>query len=272
MSEISAADVMKLRKATGAGMMDCKTALNESNGDFNTAIDIIRKKGQLVASKRADREAAEGAVIAKATNNKGALIILNCETDFVAKNESFVTFANEILDLALKELPADLTILKSLKLKGKTVEELITEQVGIIGEKIELTYYSNITADEVVAYVHPGNKLATLVGFNKKVSLQVGKDIAMQIAAMAPVAIDRDDVPAELIEKEKEIGREQARMEGKPETILDKIAEGKLNKYFKDFTLLNQDFTKDNKKTIRQYLKESDPDLMVTAFYRQTLK
>ena len=272
MAEISAADVMKLRKATGAGMMDCKAALQESNGNFDAAIDTIRKKGQLVASKRADREAAEGAVIAKAAGQKGAIIMLNCETDFVAKNEKFVAFAHSILDLALQKLPADLAALNSLNLEGKSVKERITEQVGIIGEKLELSFYGKIESGEVVAYIHPGNKLATLVGFNKKTITQVGKDIAMQIAAMAPVAVDKENVPAEMIAKEKEIGREQAHLEGKPENMLDKIAEGKLNKFFKDYTLLNQDFTKDSKKTVRQYLKESDPELTVTGFFRQSLK
>jgi elongation factor Ts len=272
MAEISAADVMKLRKATGAGMMDCKAALQESNGDFDVAIDTIRKKGQLIASKRADREASEGAVIAKADNKKGAVIILNCETDFVAKNEKFVAFAHSILDLAIQKLPADLTALKALNLGGKTVGEKVIEEVGVIGEKLELSFYGKIEAGEVVAYIHPGNKLATLVGFNKKTASQVGRDIAMQIAAMSPVAVDKENVPAEMVAKEKEIGREQARLEGKAENMLDKIAEGKLNKFFKDYTLLNQDFTKDNKKTIRQYLKESDPELTVTEFFRQSLK
>jgi len=272
MAEISAADVMKLRKVTGAGMMDCKAALQESNGDFDVAIDIIRKKGQLVASKRADRDASEGAVIAKASGIKGALIILNCETDFVAKNEKFVAFAHSILDLALEKMPADLAALKALKLGDKTVEQKVVEEVGVIGEKLELSFYGKIEAGEVVAYIHPGNKLATMVGFNKKVNAQVGKDVAMQIAAMAPVAVDKDFVSEETIAKEKEIGREQARLEGKPENMLDKIAEGKLNKFYKDSTLLNQDFTKDSKKTVRQYLKESDADLTVTEFFRQYLK
>jgi elongation factor Ts len=272
MAEISAADVMKLRKATGAGMMDCKAALQESNGDFDAAVDTIRKRGQLVASKRADREASEGAVIAKGVGNKGAVIILNCETDFVAKNEKFVAFAHSILDLAIQKLPSDIDALKALKMEDKTVADKITEQVGIIGEKLEVSFYGKIEAGEVIAYIHPGNKLATLVGFNKKASTQVGKDIAMQIAAMAPVAVDKENVSEEMIAKEKEIGREQARLEGKPENMLDKIAEGKLNKFFKEYTLLNQDFTKDSKKTIRQYLKESDSELTVTAFYRQTLK
>jgi len=272
MVEIQASEVSKLRKATGAGMMDCKKALQESNGDFEAAIDIIRKKGQLIASKRADREATEGVVIAGIDNNKGAIIVLNCETDFVAKNENFIKFAQSILKVSLSESPDNLDSLKSLPLDGKTVAEKIVEQIGIIGEKIDLSFYDKIYAEDVVSYIHPGNKLSTLVGFNKKVDLQVGKDIAMQIAAMAPVAVDIADVPPEIIEKEKEIGRDQARLDGKPENLLDKIAEGKLNKFFKEFTLLNQDFTKDNKKTVKQYLKEADPDLKVTGFIRFTLR
>ena len=272
MAEIQAADVNKLRKATGAGMMDCKKALQESNGDFEAAIDIIRKKGQLVASKRADREATEGVVIAKAEGKTGAILVLNCETDFVAKNENFIKFADSILKLAIDKKPADIQALKSLPFEGKTVNEKIMEQTGIIGEKIDISDYGTIQAEEVVSYIHQGNTLATIVGFSKKVNVQVGKDIAMQIAAMAPVAIDKTNVTAEVIEKEKEIGREQARLEGKPENMLDKIAEGKLNKFFKESTLLNQDFTKDSKKTVQQYLKEADPDLKVIDFKRYSLK
>ncbi len=271
MADIKAADVSKLRKATGAGMMDCKKALQEAGGDFDSAIEIIRKKGQAVANKRADREATEGAVLAKTAGNKGALVVLNCETDFVAKNQDFVDFTSRILDIALENMPADLEELKSLKMDDKTVEEKVVEQVGIIGEKIELSFYDKIEAAAVVSYIHPGNKLATLVGFNKQPETQVGKDIAMQVAAMAPVAVDKEDVPADIIEKEKEIGREQARNEGKPDNILDRIAEGKVNKFFKDFTLLNQDFTKESKKSVRQYLKEADPELKVTGFVRYTL-
>jgi elongation factor Ts len=272
MIEIQASEVSKLRKATGAGMMDCKKALQESNGDFEAAIDIIRKKGQLIASKRSDREATEGVVIAGLEGTKGALIVLNCETDFVAKNNDFVKLAQNILKIALVKLAENLDALKSLPFEGKTVSEKIVEQIGIIGEKIDLSFYSTIQAEDVVSYIHPGNQLATLVGFNKKVDLQVGKDIAMQVAAMAPVAVDIADVPASVIEKEKEIGREQARIDGKPENMLDRIAEGKLNKFYKEFTLLNQEFTKDNKKTIKQYLKEADPDLKVTGFIRYSLK
>jgi elongation factor Ts len=274
MAQISAADVSKLRKTTGAGMMDCKKALEEAGGDFEKAIEVIRKKGQAVANKRADREASEGAVLAKVSDDatKGAIISLNCETDFVAKNESFVNFAYSILDVALKNNPSSIDELKSLKLGDNTVGEQVVEQTGIIGEKIELAYYETINAGHVIPYIHPGNKLATLVGFNKKVNdIQVAKDVAMQVAAMAPVAVDKDEVSQAIIEKELEIGKEQARQEGKPEAMLDKIAQGKLNKFFKDNTLLNQDFTKNNKQTIKQYLESTDKDLTVTKFFRYSL-
>ncbi|MBN1949696.1 MAG: elongation factor Ts [Bacteroidales bacterium] len=273
MAQITAAEVNKLRKVTGAGMMDCKKALQEADGNFEKAIEVIRKKGQAVANKRADREASEGVVLAKVSDKaaKGAMIVLNCETDFVAKNANFVDFAQKILDLAIAETPADLEALKALPFDGKTVAEIIVEQVGIIGEKIDLAYYEKIDAGMVVSYIHPGNKLATLVGFNKTSDIQVARDIAMQVAAMAPVAVDEDGVPAEVIEKEKEIGRDQALREGKPENIVDKIAEGKLVKFFKENTLLNQDFTKDSKKSVKQYLQESDKDLTVTQFFRYSL-
>jgi elongation factor Ts len=275
---ITAAEISKLRKMTGAGMMDCKHALEEANGDYDKAIEIIRKKGQLVASKRADREASEGVVLAKATTDgkRGVIIVLNCETDFVAKNENFVKFAQSIIDVALDKNPADLDTLKQLPLDGRKVGEQVMEQVGIIGEKIDLSYYNKIEAVQVVPYIHPGNKLATLVGFNKKVENQVGKDIAMQVAAMSPVAVDRDSVPADTIAKEKEIALEQTKNDpknqGKPANILDKIAEGKLEKFFKESTLLNQEFTKDSSKTVRQYLQSVDKDLVVTGFLRYSLK
>jgi elongation factor Ts len=270
---ITAADVSKLRKMTGAGMMDCKNALEESKGNFDQAVEIIRKRGQLVASKRADRLATEGVVLAKISDKGdfGALIVLNSETDFVAKNEGFVKFAQDILDLAVDKRPVDLDALKNLILGSRPVGERVTEQVGIIGEKLDLSFYGKIEASQVVPYIHPGNKLATLVGMNKAVDAKTGKDIAMQVAAMNPVAVDKADVPAEVIEKEKEIGREQARNEGKAENMLDKIAEGKLNKFFKESTLLNQEFTKDSTKTVRQYLQGIDKDLTVTGFVRYNL-
>jgi elongation factor Ts len=272
--EISAADVMKLRKATGAGMMDCKTALAEAEGDFNRATDIIREKGKLVASKRADRSANEGVVLAKvnASKKSGALLVLNCETDFVAKNEAFVAFAERILDAAIANNAADLDAVKALVLDGRSVENLIIEQTGVIGEKLELPYYAKLDAETVVAYIHPGNKLSTLVGFNKAgVDVQVTKDIAMQVAAMNPVAVDKDDVPAETVAKELEIAKEKFRMEGKPEAMLDKISQGALVKFFKDSTLLNQAFIKESKQTVHEFLKSTDKDLTVKGFYRYNL-
>lgn len=273
MAQISVNDITRLRKITGAGMMDCKKALEESDSDFNKAIEIIRKKGQAVANKRADREASEGVVLAKVTDDDklGVMIVLNCETDFVAKNQNFLGFAEKILGVALKEKPDNLDSLKELPLEDKTVSEKVIELVGIIGEKIELAYYEKLEGEMVISYIHPGNKLATLVAMNKKCDPQVGKDIAMQVAAMSPVAVDKDDVSQEILEKEREIGREQAMREGKPENIVDRIAEGKLQKFFKESTLLNQDFTKDNKKTIRQYLQEMDKELVVKAFRRYSL-
>ncbi|MDP2339202.1 MAG: translation elongation factor Ts [Bacteroidota bacterium] len=272
--EISAADVMKLRKATGAGMMDCKTALADAEGDFNRAIDIIREKGKLVASKRADRAANEGVVLAKVNESKksGALLVLNCETDFVAKNESFVAFAQKILDTAIANNTTNLDAVKALVLDGRTVEDHIIEQTGIIGEKLDLPYFAKLDAETVVAYIHPGNKLSTLVGFNKPdVEVQVTKDIAMQVAAMNPVAVDKDDVPAETVAKELEIAKEKFRQEGKAEAMLDKISQGALVKFFKENTLLNQAFIKENKQTVAEFLKSTDKGLTVTAFYRYNL-
>jgi len=273
MAKISAADVGKLRKTTGAGMMDCKKALQEAEGDFDKAVDLIRKKGQAIASKRADREASEGVVLAKTNADAtiGYMIALNCETDFVAKNEDFVKFANSILDIALAKNVADVDALKQEDLNGKTIADTIVEQIGVIGEKIELAYCEKVDAAQVIPYNHHGNKLATLVGLSTVADIEVGKDVAMQIAAMNPVAIDKDDVSADVIAKEKEIGREQAIKEGKPDNIVDKIAEGKVNKFLKDNTLLNQEFTKDNKKTVRQYLQDANKDLTVTVFKRFTL-
>lgn len=274
MGQITAAEVSKLRKATGAGMMDCKKALEDTNGEFDKAIEIIRKKGQLIANKRADREAGEGVVLAKATDNnkRCAIIVLNCETDFVAKNESFINFAGSILDKAVNENPANLEELKKLKLTDTTIEETVVEQVGIIGEKLELSYYAKIEAQNVFTYIHPGNKLASIVGFNQEdIDNQIGKDVAMQIAAMNPVAIDKTDVTQEVIDKEIEIGKDQAKREGKPEELLEKIAMGKLGKFYKESTLLNQEFIKDNKKTIRQYLQDVNKELTVTAFKRFSL-
>lgn len=275
MTKISAAEVNKLRKQTGAGMMDCKKALTEAEGDFDKAIEIIREKGIAVANKRSDREASEGVVFAKATNDqkKGFIISLNCETDFVAKNDDFIKLANQILELATKKQPKDLDELKKLDMNGKTVEENVVEQTGIIGEKLQLSYYDYIEAPQVSHYIHMDNKLATLIGLNKEnIDPQVGKDVAMQVAAMNPVAIDKEGVPQDVIDKELEIGRNQAKAEGKPENILDKIAQGKLGKYMKENTLLNQEFIKESKKSVKQYLQEADKELTVTDFKRYSLK
>lgn len=268
------ADVVKLRKVTGAGMMDCKGALAEAEGNFDRAVEIIREKGKLVANKRADRDAAEGVVLAKVSDDKkfGAMVVLNCETDFVAKNENFVAFADSILNKALENNADSLETLKGIDLDGRTIEAQVTEQTGIIGEKIELSYYSKINADTVIGYIHPGNKLATVVGFNKEVvDIDVAKNIAMQVAAMAPVAVDKDAVSQEVIDKELSIAKEKFRLEGKPEAMLEKIAQGSLNKFFKENTLLNQVYVKDGKISIKEFLSQKDKGLTVTAFDRYTL-
>jgi len=271
---ITAADVSKLRKSTGAGMMDCKKALVEAEGDFDKAVEIIRKKGQAIANKRADREATEGVVLAGVTADakRGVMVCLNCETDFVAKNEGFIALVQSFLDLAIEKNPADLEALKALELNGRPVSEIITEQIGVIGEKLDLAYFDKVEAETVVAYIHAGNKLATLVGFNQSgFDVQVGKDVAMQAAAMAPVALNEDEVPADVKEKELEIGKEMARNEGKPEAMLEKIALGRLNKFFKENTLMAQSFVKDNKLTVEKYLDSSSKGLKAVEFKRFTL-
>lgn len=269
---VTMADITKLRKMTGAGMMDCKNALNEANGDFDTAIEIIRKKGQAVAAKRVDREASEGCVLAAADKDFAAIVAVKCETDFVAKNADFVALTRSILDAALKNKPADIEALKALEIDGHSVAQLITDRSGITGEKMELGYYEFVSAPSTVAYIHPGNKLATIVGFNlPEVENQVAKDVAMQVAAMNPIAVNRDEMPADVVEKELHVAREKAREEGKKEEMLDKIAQGRLNKFFQESTLLEQEFIKDSKMSIQQYLKGQNKDLTVTAFRRVTL-
>lgn len=275
MAHITASDVNKLRKQTGAGMMDCKKALTEANGDFEKAIEIIREKGQAVAKKRSDREATEGVVFAKTTGDlrKGFIISLNCETDFVAKNDDFIKLANQIIDAAMDKQPENLDELRQLQINGKTIDENISYHTGIIGEKLELAYYDYIEAPKITAYIHMDNKLAALVALNKEdTDDQVGKDVAMQVAAMDPIAVDKDTVPQDIVDKEYEIGKKQAQAEGKPEKILDKIAQGKVGKFMKENTLLNQEFIRDSKKTVRQYLQEHDKDLTVEGFKRYSLK
>jgi len=272
--KITAQQVNELRKATGAGMMDCKKALVESDGDMEKAIDILRKKGQKIAAKRADRDADEGVVLAKVNNeeNFAAAVMINCETDFVAKNIDFIAYVQSVLDLAIAENAKNIDELKGLKLNGRTVEETITDQTGVIGEKIQLGRYETVGADSTYAYVHPGNRIATIAGLNKKGDFnQAGKDVVMQIAAMAPIALDKESVSQQVIDHEIEIGKDQARQEGKPEAMLEKIAVGKLNKFFKENTLMNQDFIKDTKINVSQYLKNVDKDLTVTEFKRLAL-
>ncbi|PKP48844.1 MAG: elongation factor Ts [Bacteroidetes bacterium HGW-Bacteroidetes-11] len=273
MANITAADVNKLRQMTGAGMMDCKNALQENEGDFEKAIDYLRKKGQKLATKRADKDANEGIVIAKTNEAKDYAVIfmLNCETDFVAKNQEFVDFTNLLLSKAIEHQPSNSDEFKAIDLNGRNVAENITEMVGKTGEKMELAHFEVIRAARVFAYNHPGNRLATILGLNKagvEGIDQAGHEVAMQIAAMAPVAVDKDDVPAETIEREIEIGKEQARLEGKPEEMVEKIALGKLNKFYKENTLLNQEFVRDNKLTVGEFLHKLDKDLTVSAFKR----
>jgi len=274
MANITAADVNKLRQMTGAGMMDCKKALVEADGDFEAAIDILRKKGQKVASKRADRDANEGMVYAKTTADAtfGVVVMINCETDFVAKNDDFTNFTKSVVEVALQNKPQSEEELKALSIDGRSIEDHITDMIGKIGEKIDLAHYEYISDAHVTAYNHHGNRLATLVGFNKAgINNDVYADVAMQVAAMAPVALNQESVPAEVIERELEIARDVIRQEGKPEEMVEKIAQGKLAKFFKESTLVNQEFIKDNKKTVSQYLIDNDKDLVVTGFKRLML-
>lgn len=270
MMTLSAADVKKLRDMTGAGMMDCKNALMEAEGDIEKAIEILRKKGQKLSVKRADREAKEGAVIALVSDDKkrGVIVKLSCETDFVAKNDDFVSLARAFAQIALDNFPATSEDLLKLKYEGITIGDKVTEQVGVIGEKVEIASYERLEAPQISPYIHMGNRSAVLVGLNKTGDslYDAGRDVAMQIAAMRPVAVDKDGVSSEIIEKEIEIGKEQARQEGKPEAMLEKIAVGKLNKFYQESTLLNQSYVKDNKLTVRDYLKSLDNELTVTDF------
>lgn len=267
------ADVVKLRKVSGAGMMDCKNALKDAEGDFDKALEIIREKGKLIANKRADRDAAEGVALSKVSEDGkfGAIVVLNCETDFVAKNENFVAFAEKILATALENKIDSLEALKAADLEGSSIEAQVTDQTGVTGEKLELKYYKCLADEAVVPYIHPGNKLATLVSFNKAPETQVGKDVAMQVAAMNPVALDEASIPQAEIDKELEFAKEKYRKEGKPEAMLDKIAQGSLNKWYKDVTLVNQAYVKDGKMSVKDFLKQSDADLKVSAFDRYSL-
>ena len=273
---ITAAQVNELRKKTGAGMMDCKKALVESDGDIENAIDFLRKKGQKVAAKRGDNDATEGLIYATSSEDgkTGVLLQLNCETDFVAKNSDFQAFVQTLVDVAMKKLPSSLEELKACDYDGKlTVEEKLIEQVGVIGEKLDLSNYKVINAEQVVPYNHPGNQIATLVGLNKSgdIVIDAGKQVAMQVAAMNPVALKKEDVDADTVARELEIGKELAIQEGKPAEMADKIAQGRLGKFFKENTLLSQPFVRDNKKSVEQFLNETESGLTITSFKRFSL-
>jgi elongation factor Ts len=273
---ITASDVNKLRQQTGAGMMDCKNALVEANGDFEAAIDILRKKGQKIAAKRGDNEAKEGVVLAQSSEDgkSGVILTLNCETDFVAKNEGYVSLVQSLVDIALAKKPASVDELMALSYDERlSVSEKITEQIGVIGEKLDLSNYSVVNGEKVVAYNHPGNQLATLVGFSADGSdmNEVGRQVAMQVAAMNPLAIDKSGIDESTISRELEIGKELAIQEGKPADMAEKIAQGRLNKFFKENTLLSQQFIRDEKVTVEQFLDNTSKGLTVTDFKRFSL-
>ena len=273
MTKISASEVNKLRKMSGAGIMDCKNALVESNGDFDLAIEILRKKGQKVAAKRAERESSEGAVIAKVDSDcqNGVIISLNCETDFVAKNDGFISLANELADLALNSNSIEEFLNSTID--SMTVSEKLVQQTGVIGEKLVVGNFEKLSAAYVGKYIHAGNKIATLSGFSSSSNgiEEIAKNVAMQAAAMNPIALDENGVDQNTIEKEIEIAKDQLRQEGKPEGMLDNIAKGKLKRFFKDNTLVNQDFIKDGKQSVAAYVKSNDSNLNITGFKRVAL-
>jgi elongation factor Ts len=273
MANITAADINKLRQITGAGMMDCKKALTEAEGDFDKAIENLRKKGQKVAANRADRESTEGAVIAVVNqdNTRGVVISLNCETDFVGKNEGFVTMANELAQLALSFDTKEAFM--AADFKGITVADKLIEQTGVIGEKIEIRGFEVLTGNFVGSYIHAGNKIATLVSLSHNVEggAEVSRNVAMQAAAMAPIALNETEVDPAVIEKEIEIAKDLLRQEGKAEAMIDNIAKGKLGRFFKDNTLVNQDYIKDNSMSVANYVKSIDANLTVTGFKRVAL-
>jgi len=273
MYKATAAEVSKLRNATGAGMMDSKKALEEAGGDFDKAIEILRKKGQKVAANRADRESTEGAVIAKvnADNTKGIIISLNCETDFVAKNEDFIALAQRLADMAFSYENED-EFLKA-DIDGISVAEKLTEQTGVIGEKIEIGTFQKLAGPFVNAYIHAGNKIGAVVALSANVegAEEVAKEIAMQVAAMNPVALNENEVSSEIVEKELEIAKDQLRQEGKPENMIDNIAKGKLQKFFKENTLVHQAFIKDAKVSVADHVKSFNPELKVVGFIRYSL-
>ena len=270
---VTIAEITKLRKLSGAGMMDCKKALEESNGDIEKAMEIIRKKGQAVAAKRSDREASEGCVLVKAENGFGAIIALKCETDFVAKNEDFVKLNQQIIDAAVAAKAKSMDEIKGLMLGNETVADAIVARSGITGEKMELDGYSYIESDNISTYDHQGkHMLCTMVALNKAVDPQYGHAVAMQIAAMNPISINKDDVPEDVRQREFEIAADKARQEGKPEAMIERIAEGRMQKFYKENCLLNQEFIQDGSLSVADYLKKADKDCTVTAFKRFTLR
>ena len=270
---VTMADISHLRKMSGAGMMDCKKALEEAGGDFDKAMEIIRKKGQAVAAKRSDREASEGCVLAQENGEFAAVVALKCETDFVAKNKDFVALTQDILNAALANKPASKEELLATALAdGRSILEHITDRIGVTGEKMELGAYEFINGASTISYIHPGNKLATIVAFNQAdVEHQMARDVAMQVAAMNPISVRPDEVPQHIIDQELEIAKDKARQAGKPENLLDRIAQGSLQKYYKENTLLQQEFIKDAKMSIEQYLHTANKELTVVSFKRITL-
>ena len=275
MYKVPATDVKKLRTFTGLGMMDCKKALAESEGDFEKAVDVLRKKGQKVAAKRAHRDSSEGVVLAKTNQSHtlGYLLSLNCETDFVAKNKDFIDLGNQLLNLAFQSNASSVDEFLKIDFKGKTVEEKLTEQTGVIGEKIEIQSFQKLESNFVGSYIHSNNKIASLVGISENVKdvCVVAKDIAMQVAAMNPISLDKNSMPQESIDIELEVGKELAIKQGKPEELADKIARGRLNKFFKENTLLAQAFIKDGKQSVEQYVKTFGSNLTITCFKRYSL-
>ena len=277
MSAITAADINKLRQSTGAAMMDCKKALTETQGDYEAAIDWLRKQGQKIAAKRSDREAKEGVVLAKTTtdNKTGITICLSCETDFVSKNADFIAFAQSIMDSAIAGNVANATDLAATELNGNTIANLISDKIASIGEKIELQKFERIDAEYVASYIHGTNRMGVLVGFNKAFNAEAGKDIAMQIAAMNPLAVDANSIPTDVVERERaiiiDLMKQDPKMEGKPDEMIAKIAEGKINAFFKENTLAAQAFVKDGTKTVAQYITETDKEAVVTLFKRVAL-
>ena len=272
MSTITAADINKLRQTTGAGMMDCRKALTESNGDFEAAIDWLRKQGQKVAAKRSDREAKEGVILAKTTadHKAGIVLCISCETDFVSKNADFVAFAQSIADAAIAHNVKSAEELSNVEINGAKVADMINDKLAAIGEKIEVSKFERVEAPYVASYIHGANRMGVLVGMTVE-SAEAGKDVAMQIAAMNPLAVDESSIPADVIAREKDIAIEMVKAEGKPAEMAEKIAMGKLNKFFKDNTLMAQAFVKDGNQSVAQYLTSIDANMKVTEFKRVAL-